>query len=305
MKNFFILVFLFLITSASFSQYKIAQTFESTAPGTLPSGWTRYNRAIFPIYSASNWTVRDSGSTVYQVNPVFKTKAANGKRSIAVSWYSSVDSTGFNIVHVSDAWLVTPRFASSSDSISFRATGGSSVYCDSMQIWVNTIDNTPANFNYKLGTIVWPLGSQYGRFTQYRYSLAQFSGQQIAIGFRYHMDLQDANGLLVQLDDIYVGGIVGVQNISTDIPVSFKLSQNYPNPFNPETNILFDIPKKTFVTLKVYDILGKEVAELLNENMNPGYYNVDFDASHLPSGAYFYNITTSEFTQTKKMMLLK
>ncbi|CAN5623475.1 hypothetical protein BH10BAC5_BH10BAC5_03010 [soil metagenome] len=305
MKYIFTLFILVIIVSPGFSQFKISENFEATSPGSLPAGWTRYNQAAFPIYSSSNWTVRDSGSTVYQVNSVFKTKAKSGKRSIAVSWYSSVDSTGFNIVHISDAWLVTPRFLCGSDSLGFFATGGSSSYCDSIQIWVNPTNTLPANFTVKLGTIIWSAGSPYGQFTKYRYRLSQFSGQTIAIGFRYYMNLQDANGLLVQLDDIYVGTTVGIQNISSDIPRSFRLSQNYPNPFNPVTNINFDLPKPSFVTLKIYDILGKEVASLLNETLEAGSYRSDFDASKLSSGTYFYRISTPDFVQTKMMQLVK
>ena len=305
MKNFITALFLFLLTSVSFSQYKLAETFESTSPGSLPLGWSRYNRAAFNIYSASNWTIRDSGSTVYQVNPQYKTKSRSGKRSIAVSWYSSVDSTGNNIVHISDAWLFTPRFATNNDSISFYATGGAQAYTDSIQIWVNTTTNNPEGTRVRIGSIVWPNGSVYGRFQRYRYSLSQFSGQTIAIGFRYYMNLQDANGLLVQLDDIYVGGSVGIENISSDIPKSYKLSQNYPNPFNPVTNIAFDIPKSSYAVLRVFDMLGREVAMLINEKLDAGSYRVNFDASNLSSGTYFYSLTTSNFSQTKKLTVIK
>lgn len=305
MKKLITLYFLLILVSSCYSQYKIAENFETTSPGSLPTGWTRYNRAAFPIYSSSNWTVRDSGSTVYQVNPIYKTKAKSGKRSIAVSWYSSVDSTGFNIVHISDAWLVSTRFLCGTDSLGFFATGGSSSYCDSIQIWINPTNTLPQNFTVKLATIVWPIGSPYGQFTKYRYRLGQFSGQTIAIGFRYFMNLQDANGLLVQLDDIYVGATVGIQNISSEIPKSYKLGQNYPNPFNPATNIEFDLPKKAFTTLKVYDILGKEVASLLEKNIEAGSYKIDFNAANLSSGTYFYRLTTQDFVQTKMMMVVK
>lgn len=305
MKNLLTALFLFLLTSVSFSQYKLSETFESTSPGSLPAGWSRYNRAAFNIYSASNWTVRDSGSTVFRVDPDFKTKSRSGKRSIAVSWYSSVDSTGNNIVHISDAWLFTPRFATNNDSISFYATGGAQAYTDSIQIWVNTTTNNPEGTRVRIGSIVWPNGSVYGRFQRYRYSLSQFSGQTIAIGFRYYMNLQDANGLLVQLDDIYVGGSVGIENISSDIPKSYKLSQNYPNPFNPVTNIAFDIPKSSYAVLRVFDMLGREVAMLINEKLDAGSYRVNFDASNLSSGTYFYSLTTSNFSQTKKLTVIK
>ncbi len=77
-------------------------------------------------------------------------------------------------------------------------------------------------------------------------------------------------GIALQLADIYAGPAVGIQNISSDIPSSYKLSQNYPNPFNPVTNIAFDIPKSSLAVLRVYDMLGREVAMLVNDKLEPG-----------------------------------
>jgi hypothetical protein len=83
------------------------------------------------------------------------------------------------------------------------------------------------------------------------------------------------------------------------------LFQNYPNPFNPVTNIQFDIPKESFVTLKVYDIRGKEVKTLANENRQAGSYYITFNASALASGVYFYKLTAGDFTSTMKLVLVK
>jgi hypothetical protein len=99
--------------------------------------------------------------------------------------------------------------------------------------------------------------------------------------------------------------ITGIQTISNEIPSGFSLEQNYPNPFNPVTNIRFSIPKSGAVTLKVFDVSGKEVAQLINENMDPGSYNFDFNASHLSSGVYFYRINAEGFADVKKMILVK
>jgi hypothetical protein len=99
--------------------------------------------------------------------------------------------------------------------------------------------------------------------------------------------------------------VVGVENKNNEIPNVFSLSQNYPNPFNPTTSINFAVPKPTVVKLTVFDILGKEVATLVNEFLQPGNYNFGFDASSLSSGMYFYKMEAGEFTDTKKMMLIK
>lgn len=87
----------------------------------------------------------------------------------------------------------------------------------------------------------------------------------------------------------------------------FSLLQNYPNPFNPNTTINYQIPKNSFVTLKVYDLLGREISTLVDKELNAGSYSYDFQASHfgLTSGIYFYQLRAGEFVQTKKMLLLK
>jgi aminopeptidase N len=87
--------------------------------------------------------------------------------------------------------------------------------------------------------------------------------------------------------------------------VHFELDQNYPNPFNPTTNLRFTIADFRFVTVKVYDILGKEVATLVNGEMNPGRYTVRWDAGNLPSGVYFYRLQAGQFAETKKLVLMK
>lgn len=93
--------------------------------------------------------------------------------------------------------------------------------------------------------------------------------------------------------------------IETNLPLDFELKQNYPNPFNPTTTIKYQISQPSFVALKVYDILGNEVATLVNEEKFVGSYEVEFNSAGLSSGIYFYQLQASSFTQTKKMILLK
>jgi hypothetical protein len=97
----------------------------------------------------------------------------------------------------------------------------------------------------------------------------------------------------------------GVTPITSQIPQEYKLEQNYPNPFNPVTKISFDIPKNGFVSIKIYDILGKEISSLVNEVKNPGKYTVDFDGTSFASGTYFYRLESNGFISTKKMLLIK
>jgi hypothetical protein len=103
--------------------------------------------------------------------------------------------------------------------------------------------------------------------------------------------------------------VVGIKQISNEVPENYSLSQNYPNPFNPTTKIKFDIPPlrgaRGVITLIVFDILGREVATLVNEQLNPGTYEVEWDGDNYPSGVYFYKLITADYTETKRMVLVK
>jgi hypothetical protein len=89
------------------------------------------------------------------------------------------------------------------------------------------------------------------------------------------------------------------------VPGQFELFNNFPNPFNPTTRIKYEIPQLTNSSLMVYDVLGNEIAILVNEEKSAGIYDVEFDATGLPSGIYFYQLKVENYIQTKKMMVIK
>jgi photosystem II stability/assembly factor-like uncharacterized protein len=104
---------------------------------------------------------------------------------------------------------------------------------------------------------------------------------------------------------VFASHIVGVSEEFNSLPRIFVLAQNYPNPFNPTTTINYQLSTNSHVTLKVFDVLGREVATLVNETKEPGRYEVEFNAEHLASGIYLYRLTGAGFTQTKKMILIR
>ncbi len=125
--------------------------------------------------------------------------------------------------------------------------------------------------------------------------------------YMYHLEQMDINGDITFPSDtiqIEVGGYVDVEN-DLHFHNSFHLEQNYPNPFNPVTNIRYSIPSAQFVSLKVFNILGEEVASLVNEEKSAGIHEVKFNAASLNSGVYIYKIQTEEFYSVKKLLLLK
>ncbi len=137
--------------------------------------------------------------------------------------------------------------------------------------------------------------------------LAPFVGQ--AVNGTWTLSISDGatgdTGLLKAwcLQITYQTVVGGIQTI--EIPNYFSLAQNYPNPFNPNTSIKYSVPTPSNVVLKIYDVLGKEVVTLVNEVKQPGFHTVDFNASELASGIYFYRIDAGEFTSVKRMVLVK
>ena len=142
------------------------------------------------------------------------------------------------------------------------------------------------------------IGNVAGNGTTNSASSYSFTDRNLASGnYSYRLKQIDFNGNFEYFN---------LNNeVNIGIPAQFELSQNYPNPFNPSTSINFDLPTDGKVSIRLFDMSGKEVAVLVNEVKTAGYYSVNFNASSLSSGVYFYNITADNFTATKKMMLVK
>ena len=139
-----------------------------------------------------------------------------------------------------------------------------------------------------------------GEETETAFSLMKTSENELLIlGWSTSFGFSDV--WLIKLEE----DPVNIEDEKRFVSNYYSLFQNYPNPFNHVTTINYQIPKTGFVTLKIYDVLGKEVATFVNEDKLAGEYEVDFDATNLPSGVYFYQLTTGDFVQTKKMILLR
>ena len=152
------------------------------------------------------------------------------------------------------------------------------------------------------------------RFKRNEYPPGDYEEYMYAMGFgiagvNYKMGQDYASHSLI---GCYVNGVLygdttltGINQIGFEVPSSFSLHQNYPNPFNPVTNIKFDLPKNGFVTLKVFDILGREITTLVNETLSAGSYETKWDGSSYPSGVYFYRLNSGDFMDVKKFVLIK
>jgi hypothetical protein len=173
-----------------------------------------------------------------------------------------------------------------------------------MIIWGGR-DNTPTIFNtggfFDPETNTWTTMSTNNAPQARRAHKAIWTGSKMIIwGGTY-----DGTNYLNTGGIYYDSTLTGIVNNSENKPESFSLSQNYPNPFNPKTVIRYQLPVVSKATLKVYDLLGKEVSILVDKKQNPGTYEVEFDGSNLSSGTYYYRLSAGEFTDVKKLVLLK
>ena len=151
--------------------------------------------------------------------------------------------------------------------------------------------------------------STFGEYKEITVDLTKYVGKEI------YVDVETA-GKSKKVAPLFVDDYLFVSNSANanlgkraatidDLPTTYALKQNYPNPFNPSTMISYSVPNNTYVTLKVFDVLGNEVATLVNEEKSAGNFEVEFNASGLSSGIYFYRIQTESFVDTKKLIMLK
>jgi photosystem II stability/assembly factor-like uncharacterized protein len=186
-----------------------------------------------------------------------------------------------------------PSDTSAYDDLSIASDGTMYLYMDYGE--AGLYKSTDMGFNW---TIVFEAERFYSIFLQ------GYEGEERMETFAF---ADESVGVIVTTHGIYkteTGGVITDIQEET-VTKNFRLSQNYPNPFNPSTTINFSMPEQTNVSLKIYDVLGKEVAELVNEEMSSGSYKVDFDAANLSSGIYFYTLKTNNQIQTRKMILMK
>ncbi|MBN2571453.1 MAG: endonuclease [Ignavibacteriales bacterium] len=274
-----------ITSSASTTNDTYILEFTNFTYGTF-EGWKQYS-----VTSNKNWIVKESSA-----NP--------GVRN---DFYADMNGYGADVA--SDDWLISPELNLSLDSIYFNYYTMSGYSGPDMYVKVST--------NYTGGnptTATWDLintHSATGSWTLWinqNVSLSDYSDEpSVYVAFQY-ISTGTTTGLAAnwRVDELEIGGLdlVGICE-GENIPNEFSLSQNYPNPFNPSTIIKFALPKASNVRLLVYNVLGEEVATLVNNELNAGWHTVDFNANNLSSGIYFYRIEAGDFVSVQKMILMK
>jgi hypothetical protein len=277
---------------------------------------------ISQIEEVNYYPLKEGNVWVYQVNTsmgqsfkmrkkVLGSMITNGHKYYNVeNVHYRVDSSTANVFQLTQgsgcSWSVNEKLQDS-----LRAILNDSALKDCGTIIIKCIDtDIRVKFGISMNTKhfrYWNSGNAGGVYAKNFGLISAYGGSGINL---YGQEL-----LGCVLDGVVYGDtsmLTVINLLSSEIPLEFSLSQNYPNPFNPVTKIKFQVPKSPLsfgegqgVGLKIYNALGHEVQILVNESLQPGTYEVDWDASNFPSGVYFYELTSGDFTQTKKMVLLK
>jgi hypothetical protein len=282
----------------------IGLTFQWAAPAVVTYLCENFGSAIFP---PGGWSVTAMGTSYLSRSTVSGFCLGTGSLKIDFfNWLSGTQS------------FTSPIFpavvsGNGCDSIRFaHAKSGSNSSTDILQIQTSSnggatwselvLLSTQLNTAPPQGTAFTPTCTQWGRK-----SFALPNGTN-----RIRFNATTAHDNNLYLDTICLLCITGTGNFGNENPASYSLGQNYPNPFNPATKIGYQLPTGSFVTLKVFDIVGHEAAILVNEKQNPGIHEVTFDGTNFASGIYFYELRVQQesspdnlFVERKKMVLLK
>ena len=272
------------------------ESFEGTT--FPPAGWIKFN-----VGGGAGWNRQPVGtSPIPGWTGGVITAPPGGENAVAFCTWNTGGTTS------NDQYLVTPQISginfADGDSITYWLKRSYDSYADTVELRVSTTTPTAGGFTNLLKTHAFVQGNGDTLWTRHSASLSSFTGQNIYVAWREKVADNYNNGAAISLDLVDIAGtIVGVTNNQT--PVAYDLSQNYPNPFNPTTTINFSISKPGLVTLKVYNVLGKEIATLVNDPKVAGSYSVNFNGENLSSGVYFYRLEANDFVAIKKMVLTK
>jgi len=277
-----------IITSALFAQR--VKWEESFADDLIQNrGWSLVNN--------------DNGSADIELYKPFEFFGIGDQNAESGTYFFRLGFESANRFNLIDDWIVTPQLFSihEGDSISFWCGAVDKQFKDSLKVWISVVDNQLTSFNMiDYFKVPGPVGSWHKR----SYDLSAYAGKNIYLAVNYYIKNGGANGTAGDVVWVDHFKLTGKGNGGVT-PGAYKLYQNFPNPFNPATDISFDVPAESRVTINIYNTLGQQVTQLVNSNYKPGSYSVNFDASNFASGVYFYRITAGEFTDEKKMVLVK
>jgi photosystem II stability/assembly factor-like uncharacterized protein len=263
----------------------------------------------FPFFvnSTTGWIIA-AGASGLTSDSISRT--TNGGLTWTTPWGTNAQ-VSLNSIHFSDVsngWVV------GRNGVILRTTNGGTSWSYITNAGINSTYNCKAVFAYDANR-VWigtkADGSNIASVLHTTNGGASWSSQATPLEYSiFSIDFYDAQngGLTADYGGIChttTGGIASVENEGGQTPIAFQLGQNFPNPFNPSSSIRYALPRTSFVTLNVYNTLGQQVSQLVNEQQQVGYHDVVFRGDGLASGVYFYRIQAGDFVASKKLLLLK
>ncbi len=270
-----------------------------------PAGWKKITN-----FSGAGWQRGESGAQVpgFTVNDVLDTPPSGGSFIAYASWATGDADGHFNTAQATDQWLITPQIQNvqPGDSLIFSLRYFSR-FSDNLDVLISTAGDSIAAFDTVVATLKFR-GAGNNAWTKYAYALTDFvpADSSIYIAFREHVTSTTNAGDALFLDLVEVVSLVSDVTGPVTSPEKFQLAQNYPNPFNPSTQIAFTLPQNATVSLRVYNLLGQQVATILNGALySAGSHRVTFEAQNFSNGIYFYKIEAGSFVDVKKMTLLR
>jgi hypothetical protein len=275
----------------------------------IQSQFSSSSAAYFPLAVGNKWIYKrfhlPAAEYSYLQMTVKKDTIVNGVKYYwlhhtppQVDYWARIDTTNGILYHYIESPVSYIKLsASQGDTMNYVCSGS-----------VDTVYfNTPTNIKKFYKDLSVPGNNSEGIEIQFAKNFGQ------SYYYYYYSSFTGSQYLYAWLEGCVINGVlygdttfpVGITNISNEMPEGYRLSQNYPNPFNPATQIKFDISKSSFINLTIYDVNGREISVLVNEDLHAGSYTADWDASAYPSGVYFYKIITVDYSETKKMVLIK
>ncbi len=250
-------------------------------------------RDISFVNSQTGWVVGDVG---------YMRKTTNGGVNWTFQFFGTTFDYWYNslkFINENTGWVV-----SYNDKV-FRTTNAGTKW--------DTVSNTPGLCIFFINALTGWTGGDNGDMFKSTNGGLNFYPQTKPIVGGFHTDIyfqNDSVGWSTIVNHIMhttnAGGeFVGLNQLSTEIPKQYKLNQNYPNPFNSQTKITFEMTKKDFINIEVFDVLGRTVETLLNKELAPGIYELEWNANNYSSGVYFYKLVSQNYTETRKMILNK
>jgi len=292
-------------SNVSFSELEL-ESFEGVFP---PDKWSKLTN-----YGGSGWAQISYGDSLAGFEPAIAIPRIPdvqiaGNAMAYCSWVTGHATGDFTDNQSIEQLLITPLLTNveTADTLTFFLKYYMQ-FSDSLDIRISTtVNNSVAAFDVLVDQLAFS-GPGNRNWRQYRYALADYvtPGSDIYVAFHEHVDSSAVIGDALLLDLTQVAQLVTSAPNAPDIPDQFSLAQNYPNPFNPATNIRFNLPLASKVTLNVYNTAGQLVAQVVkNKAYSAGSHVIQFSSKRLPSGVYFYQLNAKKLSAMRKMLVIK